>query len=344
MPLRGAVYQVITRQNNITSLSPDNANDQPWRELVAMLRFLIAEQPDSYIVSFKALIPRLQKEFPHTGMGHFGALSGSNELDREYREKVGLRPLRRIIVAGTPMPPLDTLLEEANRIFWQDGGRFIDGEWVEVERAYPGVTVYECADGVWFWTETEAQAHAATLTDPTAVSSAIRPRAAAMTVSQFADERANTVLFARREMELMQVAHRIRAVRYDDVDIWLLTNIPVPNLPPRRLLTVQELLGYRINWRLDAVEAFVETQLEAEGQVCQADALAHLENLSKAVDGKERSFSIPTARKYFQIVVQKLGLEKTGEIGQKRGHPSPVYAPKRPSQASKGATRGHNSK
>jgi len=50
------------------------------------------------------------------------------------------------------------------------------------------------------------------------------------------------VLWSLREAEIIQAAHRARPVNRE-VDIWLLTNLPVRELPPTELMSLRELYG-----------------------------------------------------------------------------------------------------
>ena len=50
------------------------------------------------------------------------------------------------------------------------------------------------------------------------------------------------VLWQHREAELIQAAHRIR-LSTRNADLWLLTSVPIHELPPTRLLTVRDLFG-----------------------------------------------------------------------------------------------------
>ena len=54
------------------------------------------------------------------------------------------------------------------------------------------------------------------------------------------------LLWSYRDAELIQAVHRCRPV-LREVDIWLLSNLPLPELPPAELLSLHELLGAPAN-------------------------------------------------------------------------------------------------
>jgi hypothetical protein len=63
-----------------------------------------------------------------------------------------------------------------------------------------------------------------------------------ITTAMFSDPDLHAVLWQTREAELIQSVHRVRPILHP-VDVWILTNIPVDELPPTRLLTVADLFG-----------------------------------------------------------------------------------------------------
>jgi hypothetical protein len=81
-------------------------------------------------------------------------------------------------------------------------------------------------------------------------------------VSGFWDDRdLQAVTEAAREDELMQTAHRGRPVNRA-VDTWIMSSLPVPDLPPDQLLTMREILGApaTVNiWKWQKVEGLLET-------------------------------------------------------------------------------------
>lgn len=63
-------------------------------------------------------------------------------------------------------------------------------------------------------------------------------------VSGYADPRLNDALLFRRNHEMGQMIHRIRPLHDPTKTIWILTCVPVPGIPPTKLMTVEEMAGY----------------------------------------------------------------------------------------------------
>lgn len=112
-----------------------------------------------------------------------------------------------LIVAGTPMPPA-VQIEKSARCLWPERMRPFDKTFITVERPYQ----FSGEEGEGY----------------------------SYPVSQFADSDLNTLLEQYREFEIVQAAHRSRML-FRETDVWLLTNIPIDQLPPYRLLTLREL-------------------------------------------------------------------------------------------------------
>lgn len=112
-----------------------------------------------------------------------------------------------LIVAGTPQPNLASITETARMLFDKRMQPF-STEWSERDTAYS-------------WRDDDGQARS-------------------YPVSGFwHDEDLQALLWQYREAEIIQAAHRIRPVRHA-VDVWLLTNIPIDDLPPAELLTIAD--------------------------------------------------------------------------------------------------------
>ncbi len=116
-----------------------------------------------------------------------------------------------LFVAGTPQPPLDKLESDAAMLFWER----MDAFQREFTARYVPYSYVDPADGLGreypvsgFWSDPDLQ----------------------------------SILWSKREAEVIQLAHRCRPV-VRAVDIWLLTNLPIAELPPMRLLSLHELMG-----------------------------------------------------------------------------------------------------
>lgn len=107
-----------------------------------------------------------------------------------------------LIVAGTPQPDLETITKTARMLF-DDRMQPFNTEWSEQDRVYAGQEYSYPVSGFWH------------------------------------DEDLQSLLWQYREAEIIQAAHRVRPILYG-VDIWLLTNIPIDDLPPTELLTIAD--------------------------------------------------------------------------------------------------------
>lgn len=122
-----------------------------------------------------------------------------------------------LIVAGTPQPPLFQI-EKVAKCLWHHRWRPFDGAWYTQLRSYNFID--DDGNG-WEYP-----------------------------ISQYGDPELNEILWQYREAEIIQSAHRAR-ILFRDVPVYLLTNIPIDELPPTQLLTIRELLGAP-----DAVDVF----------------------------------------------------------------------------------------
>lgn len=170
-----------------------------------------------------------------------------------------------IIIAGTPQAPRTGLERMARMVFWERMAPF-QTSWSTAVRAYA-------------------------YTDPQDGQGRGYP------VSGFwGDGDLQAVLWSVREAEIIQAAHRGRPV-LRPVDIWLLTNLPLPELPPDRLLSIQELLaapaGVEV-WKWIAVVAFAEARAAEVGFVTVNDLVG------------EFGLSRNTASKYVDLLIQDL--------------------------------------
>lgn len=112
-----------------------------------------------------------------------------------------------LVVAGTPQPPLFQI-ERLAKSIWRKRMRPFDPTWYAQPRR--------------FMYEDNGQGYA-------------------YPVSMYADPELNAILWQYREAEIIQAAHRLRILRYDK-PVYLLTNIPIDELPPFKLLTIRDLM------------------------------------------------------------------------------------------------------
>lgn len=168
-----------------------------------------------------------------------------------------------LFVLGTPQPNIYDVVKAAKMIFYERDEAF-NVTWSIQEQPY----FYLAPDGqgrqypvAGFWQDPELQ----------------------------------TILEIYRDDEILQAAHRARPVNHP-CDIWLLTNVPIPELPPDELLTMAEALGtpagiHPFKW------AQVLELMEAQDTLTLDDLTALDLNYS-------------TARKYYAIIRDEYGWEE----------------------------------
>ena len=131
------------------------------------------------------------------------------------------------------------------------------------------------------------------------------------------------LLWQVREAEIIQSAHRVRPIRTPK-DIWLLTNLPIADLPPTHLLTVRELFGAPIG-----VDPYIWPQVLAV-----ADAAHDLRQGLTPDDLMDRlGCKHSAANKYIDMLVEQFPERWTygivprisGKGGRPRKSATPLY-------------------
>jgi len=268
--LQGKVFQVWDRSNGVGQLydyTKDLAPTANASQLISQIARIqrVGKYKRMGIITHKRLRERIETEFPHALVGHFGGSRGTNEFEQ----------CDGLVVAGTPMPPASEMEAFAKMIYYDRGEPF-NTDWTNDEVAYAGQPWSHLLAGYW------------------------------------SDADMSAVLWQHREAELIQAAHRIR-LSTRDADLWLLTSVPLRELPPTRLLTVRDLFGAppRINpyvWQ--AVVDLATERMKASEPILTAPDVA----LAIDCDGK-------TARKYLNLLVLHYpGWEHT-TITQRNGRP-----------------------
>jgi hypothetical protein len=184
-----------------------------------------------------------------------------------------------LVVIGTPQPPHPAMLENAAMVF-DERMRPFNATWTSRDIPFDGTGHAYPVSGFWD------------------------------------DPDLNLMLTQAREAELIQALHRVRPLR-QVVDIWLLTNLPLPGIAPT-LMSVQELFGapekvdpYRwleiLNWctkRLDSHGIIISTDIRESFHV-----------------------NLDTARKYMIAIARELKLQVTTAPAQGRGRPAMALIP-----------------
>lgn len=212
--MRGRVFQVYDRQNGKSSLfetAPD-ADGKPvvktkakLGQLQAQVKRIALRYPSQRVglITYQALEDQFP-EFAEQDKGHFYAERGTNRFE----------DLDALIVAGVPQPGLWDIEATAKMVFFNRMKPFvINGKLPWVVR--PRLFAYVDEKG----------------------------RGREYPTADFgADVDLNAILWQYREAELIQAAHRARP-NLREVDVWLLENLPIDELPPTRLMEVRELFG-----------------------------------------------------------------------------------------------------
>ena len=172
-----------------------------------------------------------------------------------------------IVIAGTPLSPLKQIEEMAATI-WFDRMEKFDNRWVVIEKQYN----YSDENGMG-WT---------------------------IPINQYVDPHLNAVLYQQREAEIIQCAHRGRII-YRDCPVFLLTNLPVDDLPPTELITIRQLMGAPEEvdvFKWQSALDFATMMAKEKGSVTRADMIHGLD-----IDTK-------TATKYMNKLEESFGWVK----------------------------------
>lgn len=177
-----------------------------------------------------------------------------------------------IIIAGAPMPPRNALLRMATMLFFERDAPFAT-EWTTRVLPYRGVE--KGGKGLGY---------------PVA--------------SYWLDDDMRSLLESFRESEIVQAAHRVRPI-FRSVDVWLLTNIPLDELPPTNVYSLAELFdapkGVNVFKWADVLDA--AKLIDREIGSVTAQTLAHVADVSDR-----------TALRYMRI------LKQTGEWEPSEDH------------------------
>ena len=199
----GRIYQVWNRQNGIGALLQRGHLTRHGRSLIEQVEAIIAR---GYTRVGLICHKKMMEHFKHLPIeiGNFYGQRGTNRF----------RGCDCLIVAGTPMPPLEQIEDMAVMLFQDRNEPFrINGTlpWVEEDRPYnyidPNTGGSYAYPTPGFWGEPDLQ----------------------------------LILEEFRESEILQSAHRARPL-IELVDIWLLTNIPT-KLEISDLITTYDVLG-----------------------------------------------------------------------------------------------------
>jgi len=221
------------------------------------------------VVQLKAQVDHITRNYKNPGVITFQALT--EQFDGKTSHFYGSRGTNAfedcdvLIVAGTPQPPLFQI-EKLAKSIWRKRMRPFDLTWYSMPRRY----MYE-EDGKGF----------------------------EYPVSMYADAELNTILWQQREAEIIQAVHRAR-ILFRDIPVYLLTNVPIDELPPHKLLSIRELMDAPMGvdvFKWTAVLKWADTEFDKRGALTTSDFV------------DEFGISKPTALKYMDTLVADGGWE-----------------------------------
>lgn len=210
--MRARIIQATNRRNGISSLRTKKEADPEERKLTEI-------EPTENVAQARAIIDHqiAKNGYQNSAIITHKAVAepmGANGHFYANRGSNAYQDCDALFVVGTPQPPLQEI-EKLAKSIWYDEMENFDNTWVTVDRPYNYV---DPADGQG-WSQP---------------------------VSEYADPRLNLLLYQMREAEIVQTAHRARPVLNQNTTIYLLTNLPIDDLPPTQLVTNR--------WLMDAPE------------------------------------------------------------------------------------------
>lgn len=281
--LRGKIYQITDRLNNRKSLlqigrntDTGGMNDESSCD----------EAPTGKVDQLAQQIERIIRTHNLQKPG-FISFQAITRLDKfEHLDKLHfygargtniLQTIDGLIVAGTPMPP--DLDKTARMLFFN--------------RDTPFNTRWQTKDAPYNYIDEDGKGRAY----PTS--------------GYWGDPDMEALLWQVREAELIQAVHRSRPV-LNDTPIYLLSNLPVWELPPTELLQIYELFdapaGVNV-YKWQEVMAFAIAMDTSQGSVTTVDLVNHL--------GVNRD----TASKYIDFLIGQYGWQTIKGATRRRGMP-----------------------
>lgn len=195
-PLRGRVYQVLDSLNNKASLVNYGAQSD-------------GQDIDQNLTKFGPKLAKVRAQIAHIVKTHtytrHAIISYKSVVSHLWDEDIPfghfgaargtnrLQGCDALFVVGAPQPPLASLLDTAAALYFERDEPF-DTTWSVIDVPIAGQPWAYSVGG--FWNDDDLQA----------------------------------LLYQVREAEILQAIHRARPLRHA-VDIWLLTNVVIPDLP-----------------------------------------------------------------------------------------------------------------
>ncbi len=272
--MQAHIFQVYDRANGKASLQTEEGDATPKAAQLELQVQRIVERRGYRAAAIITFQGTLGRSPYFQGLAHTHFYAA--------RGTNALEDCDALVVAGTPVPPLSSLTALARMVFFERIEPWKQG-WATVDRPYN----YIDPDG----------------------------KGASYPVSGFpGDPQLDAVLWAVREAEIIQAAHRVRPVNHE-VDIWLLTNLPIDELPPERLLSIADVFGAPAGVDVFDWPRVVPTALRIVEEKGQVTALDLAQALGRSAN---------TARKYWQILRDEYGWEVVEALRPpgRRGRPN----------------------
>ena len=213
------VIQIVDGYYGITTMWKKKAKSEGGgipkktleKRIIPAAKNIASQDPEgTVIITWKLIhqyIEKLQKEGKfdnRVAIDHFGNIEGTNKYEH----------YRQVIIIGAPSIQPEDLLQIANCI-WHDDPEPLDD------------TIMK--DGNW---------------RPYQYREEETGNGYAVEVREYKDKRINLLLKTYREYEIAQAAHRIRPLLYPgEKKIWLLTNLPIDELPPTKVTDLNEIIA-----------------------------------------------------------------------------------------------------
>lgn len=290
MAIDAEVIQIVDGYYGITTMWKKKAKSEGGgipkktleKRLIPAAKNIASQDPEgTLIITWKLIhqhIGKLQKEGKFDNrvvVDHFGNVRGSGEYEHK----------RQVIIIGAPSIQVEDLLQIANCI-WHDDPEPLSDTMIK--------------DGNW---------------RPYQYREEETGNGYAVEVREFKDKRLNLLLKTYREYEIVQAAHRIRPLLYPgERKIWLLTNLPIDELPPTKVTDLNEIIAETDPMFLVLKDEVAKIQSQYSG-VWMACAKIRFDTLvidnNSIYNDVKANFSDRTIYRWFNKTVELLGYEST---------------------------------
>jgi hypothetical protein len=286
MAMDAEVIQIVDGYYGITTMWKKRANKEGGgipkktleKRLIPAAKNIASQDPEgTVIITWKLIrqyIEKLQAEGKFDRrivVDHFGNVRGSGEYEHK----------RQVIIIGAPSIQVEDLLQIANCI-WHDDPEPLDDTMIK--------------DGNW---------------RPYRYREEETGNGYAVEVREFKDKRLNLLLKTYREYEIAQAAHRIRPLLYPgEKKIWLLTNLPIDELPPTKVTDLNEIIAETDPMFLAFKDEVARIQSQYSGVWFDCAKISFTRLVIEYISiykACKTNFSHGLIQKWFTKIVQELG-------------------------------------